>query len=382
MTLLGAACVRRAHDRGPMRRAWWPLGLSLAGCRDGDSNPPGTPTVAAVIADGLLDDVVYLDVWGDPSAPFIGVQDPCSELSDRSFVFDTSTGAVVWTVTYPEAETSPNGLARFTEAPLGLLAGFGGRVYVALDYDGVVVDRYDFGSELLHHEIRQEADGGFSALFHEQVGETLLDGVLTWRDGAVVDRWFWGDHASWEPVSGQWSHANSFDRAPDGSLLVSFFALDTVVAVAPDGEPRWALSGGPPNPLLNPQLDVESLVAPPGFFNQHSARWADGGVVFLDNGHARALRVAVDETAGTATIERAYKAIAFDTTMCTTPYGTVEPVGADGVLVGCRDGAQILEYGLDDGALRWSARAVCPRAHVGTQAYKWQPLYDPGWAGG
>jgi hypothetical protein len=340
------------------------------------------PAVAAVIGDLDPDGGVSLEVWGVASAPFVGVQDPCTEGAMRSFVFDTATGAPVWTIAYPTAEADPNGLMRFTEDPLGLLVGFGGRIVVGLGYDGAELLRADFGGELLHHEIRPEEGGGFSALFHEDVDGTLLDGVLTWRDGAVVDRWFWGDHAAWEPVAGQWSHANSFDRHPDGSLLVSFFALDTVVAVAPDGAPRWAMSGGRPNSLLAPQLTVDTLVSPPGFYSQHSARWVDGGVVFLDNGHARGLRVAVDDAAGTARIERAYETISFDSTMCTTPYGTVEPVGADGVFVGCRDGARILEYGLDDGALRWSAQAVCPHGAVPTQAYKWQPLYDPGWGGG
>lgn len=363
-----------------MSASWRLLG-ALHGCLD-DASAPSTPVVAGVIGDLAPDAGVHLDVWGAASAPFVGVQDPCSEGSKRSFVFDTATGAPVWAIAYPIAEADPNGLIRFTEAPLGLLVGFGGRIVLGFDYDGAEILRVDFGTELLHHELRAEAGGGFSALFHEDVDGTLLDGVLTWRDGAVVERWFWGDHAAWEPVSGQWSHANSFDRHPDGSLLLSFFALDTVVAVAPDGAPRWALSGGSSNPLLGPQLSVDTRVWPPGFFSQHSARWVDGGVVFLDNGHARGLFVAVDDAEGTATIERAYKAIAFDSAMCTTPYGTVEPVGTDGVLVGCRDGARILEYGLDDGALRWSGEAVCPNGAVPTQAYKWQPLYDAGWAGG
>lgn len=192
---------------------------------------------------------------------------------------------------------------------------------------------------------------------------TVVEGVVQEIDiatGKVLLEWHSLDHVALEetfvPVSATWDylHLNSIDVASDGNLLVSarhpcaVYKLDRHT-----GELIWRLGGKKSDFELGPEGT---------FWFQHDARaLADGRISLFDDGSngtnpspesvSRAIVLALDETARTATLDTAFPNPAGALTVA---MGNAQFFADGGCFVGWGTVPEISEFGAD-GSLAFDA---------------------------
>jgi len=267
-------------------------------------------------------------VWYEPSPGFASWHDGYSwSAADRS-VLSTGPDEMV--------EIDVSG-----EQRLQLLAGF--------DFEGT-----------LHHDVARW--NGFTyLLFEELFLGKLVDGFLVFDGDMEVGRFFLGDHYSVEPQGRlDWSHANGIRPNEAGQIAMSLMALDTVVLVDGDPaspsflQPLWTAVGSTEG------LPYPDYVAPPeqdeGFVGQHEASYDGTSLWLFDNlsePWSRGLRLALDDAAGTVTVDRSWPL----TVSCPVQGGTTPVDG--GVLVTCARGATITLFPEDSGEAVWTLAPGC-----------------------
>ena len=151
----------------------------------------------------------------------------------------------------------------------------------------------------LHHDAFRR-NGLTWALFSDVVTvdeeDYKLDGFLVFdRAGAIVDRWFLGDHHTPGPVGGllglpvDYSHANSIWVDAREDVLVSFRNVSSLVKVAgrdraSAGTIEWVLAGEAEAPLGQDFTVANATGGLDGFAQQHDwHQLADGRLALFDN---------------------------------------------------------------------------------------------------
>ncbi len=214
-------------------------------------------------------------------------------------------------------------------------------------------------------------------------GEAYVsDGLFSLSDSGTQDVWhlaqafdptglpeprgyYWFGASALQGID--FGHANSIDVRADGTWLLSFKHLDTVMAVVGDplasnrGEILWELAGGdlaaPRSPLNYsgpPEVDAT-------FQFPHHARWVDDhALTVVDNGRgddvsARVLHIAVDAEAGTADLVRTW---ALEDQVC--PIQSSAFLLGDGSLLAFCTSERILTEFDPEGAVRRRLRLACP----------------------
>jgi hypothetical protein len=190
-----------------------------------------------------------------------------------------------------------------------VLAMLGGGLLVEYDATGAQIwTAQNETGKPIHHDLARDAQGytyTLAATTYEVRGvDYIVDQLLVFDpSGAHVDTWELFDHLPdvYTPTdnNGYWmvqfpgaidfTHGNSVEVSPDGSLVVSLRWLDTVVVLEGDptsprfGTPRWWLSADGSVP---PELtDADDLVLTGEAFDgqHHASVDADGVLRLFDN---------------------------------------------------------------------------------------------------
>jgi hypothetical protein len=338
----------------------------------------GDTVVTGAFRSGLVPEMPRLDVTGTSSVPYVGSHDPCSNPATQAQVFDTVTGEIVW---YQELDPGSlmglRHMLRFTEDHT-VLADIGIGL-LEMDLLGNEILRLQYGVDfeyMLHHDVNK-ADGYIYALF-EVPGSPALDGVYIFDSaGVMVGEWY-ASSVFTPPASGggSWLHSNTVWIDDAGDILVSSWAMSSVIKIEGDwtspefGQHLWTLSGEGLDDVGNDFVIDWSLVDDADRFQrQHDLKlMPDGRMLMLDNHVGRGLVLSLDEANMTATADSAYS-----TGYICGPQGTAAATTGH-VFVGC-SGPDILEYDLE-GELLWQAAAVCPSGAEAISA-RWYPL--EGW---
>jgi hypothetical protein len=306
----------------------------------------------------------------DPLSDHLLVPTGCGDLPTLTVA--DKLGRVVWYASFPGSDTLI--AAAPTERDSFVVLLDRGRV-VEVDLAGQFRLDLDLSATVgrpLHHDI-SVSEGRIQVLSaFETVGadgaEYVVDGViLVDAAGEVVGRW---DLTDWITPSGgptedlaaywlgtfgsalDWSHANTVQPGPPGTMLVSFRHLHTIVQVRSDpadpafGEVDWWLSA--PASVLDGGLVLAAgpdIPAPHDFVYQHHATVDESGRLLVfdnrrptDGVDSRALALTL--TDDTATIDQVWSLPDF------CPFqGGAFAVGDDRVLVTCPLVPYVLELG-------------------------------------
>jgi hypothetical protein len=267
-------------------------------------------------------------VWYEPSPGFASWHDGYAWSADDRSVLSTGPDEMV------EIHVSGEQLLR-------LVAGS--------DFEGT-----------LHHDVARW--NGFTYLLFDEVFlGTFVDGVLVFDGEVEVGRFFLADHYA-VATDGRldWSHANGIRPNESGQIAMSLSALDTVVLL--DGDPSsstflaplWTAVGS------SDGLPDADYVAPAGvgegFSGQHEASYDGTSLWLFDNmgePRSRGLRLALDATAGTVSVDRAWPL----SVTCPVQGGTTPVEG--GVLVTCAPSATILLFPEASGEAAWTLTSGC-----------------------
>lgn len=259
---------------------------------------------------------------GASTAPYVGMSTPCTG-GGTAIVVETATSEVVWYQALADGPTFLEGVA-FTEEHTVL--GIDGDSVQEVDLAGREVLRItpqDLERRRVHHDVFRR-DGLTYVLYQQPLtipaGSYMVDGFLVLRGQELVATWFLGDHftPSVPPLTQaiDWSHANAVWADEQGNVLLSLRALSAVLSIdgrwgTPDGgEIRWVLAA--PGSELVSDLTLASELGDPVDFDRQHNPWIlpDGRLTMFDNRPppeaSRIIDLRVDETARTATIERAY----------------------------------------------------------------------------
>ena len=158
-----------------------------------------------------------------------------------------------------------------------------------------------------------------------------------------------------------WSHGNSVSVV-DGEMLLSLRWLDSALALDGDptsptfGQRRWLAVG---SSLSLPAPDYVPAPGPgQGFDGQHHVTRVGDALWMFDNRPlsqpSRALRLTLDEVAGTAAVDASW---VLDQN-CPT-HGTVYPLQGGGALATCSTRAQVLAYAEGATTPGWTMNAMC-----------------------
>jgi hypothetical protein len=333
---------------------------------------------------------------GAASFPMIGVGLPCMEPGDRdgywddaiAVVYDTATGDLLWYENMdPGGSFGPNDMVVFTDEFTVLGESYGDIVEVDLmgrdlvrlpglaDALGATAGGL-FGN--FHHDIAKH-DGVYYVMYEQDYGEPgvmprdVLDNVILFDGtGTEIARWLAEEHL---PIPQEWgglfTSMNAMDVDPEGDILMSIKAQDTVIKVEGDwtspsfGEVIWSWNGTGIGAIGNTIAADWSGVGPPAIFSfEHSlfVRPNDGQLMLLDNDHGRALRMDIDEVAQTGRVVGEYPT---NYPEC-GPQGTARTTLAGNPIVGCSGGRYgseeynyVREYDPVTEAVLWEARPVC-----------------------
>jgi hypothetical protein len=161
---------------------------------------------------------------------------------------------------------------------------------------------------------------------------------------------------------------------------MSLHTMDVVVGVVGDpadpafGTVAWRLGGSPAAAQVGSDLAlVSDVTADLGFENQHHA-WspAPGELMLFDNGtgeESRVLRMALDETAGTARISTVWP---LGRTCDGQGSGSLLPSG--NLLADCAPTDTLLEVETASGAVLWEATVSCPGDPMLRPLYRAVPI--------
>ena len=241
------------------------------------------------------------------------------------------------------------------------------------------------------HDLILHADGSYHILCdetrtmdltaHGGVAQARVTGTVVQHvsaDGELLWKWRAFDHfaiTDVEPAERRganvnWTHANALELGADGNLLVSFRNLGEITKIdATSGGVIWRLGG------LRNQFNFLGVSAP-AFARQHSARWAEPGVLLLldnlgDSRESRAERYVIDEEARTARLVQSLGSLP---AAVTEIGGSVQPLADGRTLVSFGTAGRVEEY---DGAGRLVWRVVGNPGYV-FRAQRIRSLYAPG----
>jgi hypothetical protein len=276
-----------------------------------------------------------------------------SACNGRALVVLDPLGRIRW---YAELARKVLG---FDVTPTGTaLAMIGGGELLELDHDGTIVwSATNETGHPIHHDLARD-EAGYTyvlaaATYTIRDVVYVLDQLLVYDGAGIhVATWELVDHLPdiYEPTdnNGYWnvqfpgavdfSHGNSVEVSPDGSLLLSLRWLDTLVAlegVGPDfGTPRWWLSVE----AVPSDYTIEGEV----FDGQHHATLdADGVLRLFDNRLApnpsRALAYRLGD--GVATLEGSWEMGAY----CPVQ-GSAYPLADGSMLLTCASAQRIERF--------------------------------------
>ena len=241
------------------------------------------------------------------------------------------------------------------------------------------------------HDLIGQPDGSYWIMCDETrtmdltaeggVAEARVTGTVVQHvgaDGALLFEWSPFDHfaitdlelAERTGASVNWTHGNSIDLAPDGTLLMSSRSLGEITKInTQTGAVIWRL-GGRRNEFtfLNGSA--------PAFAHQHSVRsCAAGELAILDNlgtpGESRAERYVIDEASRTARLVQSYASVPG---VVTQIGGSVQPLPGGRTLVSFGTEGRVEEYDAD-GRMTWHIEG--DPGYV-FRAQRIQSLYRPG----
>jgi len=350
---------------------------------------PEGPTADTVVHTGIPPSFVgsWLEMTGTSTMGLVGTNLPCTEKNAVAVIYDTNTGDLVWYQSLdPDGMLTPQEMVRFT------------RYGTVMGETGVSVDEFDLtGAPLLR--LVSGVDY-FVGLDHdiERVGNTLygltlyypkpllnLEAVIFMdtTTGAEITRFLPEEHFDFPPdITGDFLHTNTVTVDDSGDLYLSYLGqtalvkVDGQVGAESFGTPRWIIEGQDGQLEGTLALDWSHVDGPDEFERPHSLSLrADGRILVLDDHNGRGLSIALDESAGTATVDAVFPTH----DLCGyEAQGTAQEAGNGNVIVACWD-PWVREYDSTTAELLWEAEVKCrePGIYGIYGAVRWYPL--DGW---
>lgn len=242
----------------------------------------------------------------------------------------------------------------------------------------------------LTYVLNARAVEGSDGLFYAMDGFDVIDAtgvVATWSLEGLFDptlaelhgATFWGGILGEE--SYDWAHANAIALDEDNNAYVSLRYLDTLLKVVGDpaspefGTVRWVLVGDDDQPFASDITRISSAgIAPLDFEEQHHLSLdPSGDLVLWDNRstsevNTRALRIHIDEQAGTADLVESW-----DAGRWCPGQGSAFLLPGGNVLADCMSDDLFLELEQGTSAEVWSMHPVC-RAGDSRFIYRAAPI--------
>lgn len=270
-----------------------------------------------------------ISTTGTGSTPVLMVL-PCA--SSRTVAIADTDGALLWYQVVGGAGGS-DGAAHFTPQGTVLTSMDSTIREYALDGTELVafVRGTDFDDVPLHHDVHRGGNGLIYALFAEQVGSYISDGLLVFDESGLIDSWhlsdvltpgtgggggagggFWGQEF---PNATDWSHGNSIHVDASGTGWLSFRHLSTAMQLDADpasgsfGSVDWTMVGETNG--ITSDFTISSTDGNwSDFDGQHHVNpTPDGRLALFDNRtgtEARGIVMDVDPVSGTAVIEESW----------------------------------------------------------------------------
>lgn len=250
------------------------------------------------------------------------------------------------------------------------------------------IERRNGLSYVLNAKAVQGSDGQYYAVDGFDVIDDTGAVVATWSMEGLLDPVLSGATAAtfWGGILGQpaidWAHANAISLDADNNAIFSLRYLDTILKVVGDpadpefGTVRWMLVGDDDHPYPSDLTRISTVgITPLDFEEQHHVAVDDAGdLTMWDNRttadpiDTRALRIHIDEDAGTADLVESW-----DAHQWCPGQGSAFVLPGGNVLVDCMTADTFLELEAGTSTEVWRMTPTC-RSGTSRFIYRAAPI--------